>query len=187
MENQATLTLAKELISRPSITPDDKGCQELIAQYLEPLGFKAESMKFEEVDNLWISHGSSEHGPCLVFAGHTDVVPTGPAEKWSHPPFQPTLSEGKLFGRGAADMKTSIAAMTQAAHEFVAQFPHHKGKLALLITSDEEGPSIHGTVKVCEVLKDRQERLDYCVVGEPSCSQHLGDTIKNGRRGSLSG
>lgn len=182
-----TLALAEALISRASVTPNDEGCQALISDILVPLGFQAESLRFEDVDNLWIKHTPNPEAkqPVLVFAGHTDVVPVGDESRWTSPPFEPSIRDGMLYGRGAADMKSSIAAMTQAAYEFVSQHPQHKGTLALLITSDEEGPSINGTVKVCDTLRERQEPLDYCVVGEPSSTSKLGDTIKNGRRGSL--
>lgn len=175
--------LACDLINRPSVTPDDYGCQQRLVELLSPVGFKAESMRFAEVDNLWLRRGTEQ--PLLVFAGHTDVVPTGPLERWQTPPFEATVKDGLLYGRGAADMKSSVAAFTLACKEFVQEHPHHKGSIALLITADEEGPSVNGTVKVCEVLQARQESMDYCIVGEPTSSQVFGDTIKNGRRGSL--
>jgi len=181
----ATLELAKALIARKSITPEDAGCQQLIIDRLVPLGFKAEVFRCGEVMNLLIRHGDTK--PLVVLAGHTDVVPPGPIEKWSSDPFEPTIREGKLFGRGAADMKTSIAAFVTAAERFIAQHPAHSGSLALLITSDEEGPSVDGTARVVEALKARGETIDYCVVGEPSSARVFGDTIKNGRRGSLTG
>ncbi|MFV9473529.1 succinyl-diaminopimelate desuccinylase [Advenella sp. RU8] len=183
--NTNVLALTKDLISRASVTPQDLNCQDLIASHLAPLGFKAEKMRFEEVDNLWLRRGTTS--PVLVFAGHTDVVPTGPLEKWDTDPFTPTEKNGILYGRGAADMKSSIAAFVVAAKEFVLAHPDHKGSIALLITSDEEGPSINGTVKVCDALKARHETLDYCIVGEPTSGSQLGDVVKNGRRGSLNG
>ena len=185
MASSAVLQLTKDLLSRPSITPDDAGCQTALAERLEPLGFSAETLVFEEVTNLWIRKGNAR--PCVVFAGHTDVVPTGPLEKWASDPFTPTERDGVLYARGAADMKSSIAAFAVAAEEFVQAHPDHSGSIAMLITSDEEGPSINGTVKVCEALKARNEVFDYCLVGEPTSVSALGDTVKNGRRGSLSG
>jgi len=180
-----TLQLARELIRRPSVTPQDAGCQELLAERLERLGFRIESMPFGEVKNLWARKG--EAAPLFCFAGHTDVVPPGPEEAWTSPPFEPTLRDGHLFGRGAADMKGSLAAMLTATERFLARFPDHRGSLAWLITSDEEGVAVDGTVKVVEALQARGERIDWCLVGEPSSSVELGDTIKNGRRGSLNG
>lgn len=186
-----TVRLLEELIARPSVTPSDEGCQRLIAQRLVPLGFRCEHLSFGPdtfpVDNLWAVHDSGRPGPTLVFAGHTDVVPPGPLTHWSSDPFVPTYRDGKLFGRGAADMKTSLAAMVVAAESFVQAHADHPGRLALLLTSDEEGPSVDGTVKVIQTLKARGEQLDYCIVGEPTCVSRLGDMIKNGRRGSLSG
>lgn len=182
MKNE-TLELAKALIARKSVTPADEGCQQMIIDRLVPLGFKAETIRHGDVTNLWIRHGTAK--PLVVLAGHTDVVPSGPLEKWHSDPFVPTIRDGKLFGRGAADMKTSIAAFVTAAERFVAAHPDHAGSLALLITSDEEGPSVDGTVKVVEELKRRGETIDYCIVGEPSSAEVFGDTIKNGRRGSL--
>ncbi len=184
MKNE-TLELAKALIARKSVTPADEGCQQLIIERLVPLGFKAETFSIGGVTNLWIRHGAVK--PLVVLAGHTDVVPSGPLEKWQSDPFVPTIRDGKLFGRGAADMKTSIAAFVIAAERFVAAHPGHPGSLALLITSDEEGPSVDGTVRVVEELKRRGETIDYCIVGEPSSVEVFGDTIKNGRRGSLTG
>jgi succinyl-diaminopimelate desuccinylase len=181
----ATFALARELISRSSVTPNDAGCQEVLRQHLVRLGFKAESMRFGNVDNLWIRRG--EKAPLVCFAGHTDVVPTGPLEQWKSDPFQPDVRDGLLFGRGAADMKSSIAAFVTAAERFVTGHPDHPGSIALLITSDEEGIATHGTVKVVETLKARGETIDYCIVGEPSSVHRLADTMKNGRRGSLSG
>lgn len=181
----AVLALARELISRSSVTPADDGCQALLTRRLEALGFRCESMVHGDVANLWARRGTN--GPLLVFAGHTDVVPPGPAERWLSPPFEPTERDGRLYGRGAADMKSSIAAFVVAVEEFVAARPDHRGSIALLITSDEEGPAVDGTVRVCEALAARGEQLDYCIVGEPTSVDALGDTIKNGRRGSLSG
>lgn len=181
----AVLDLARALIARPSVTPQDHGCQALLAERLEAAGFRCETMQFGEVTNLWARRGNQ--GPVLVFAGHTDVVPAGPLERWDSDPFTPVIRGGRLYGRGASDMKTSIAAFVVAAEEFVAAHPDHAGSIALLITSDEEGPAVNGTVKVCEVLAARGETLDYCIVGEPTSVEQLGDTVKNGRRGSLSG
>ncbi len=180
-----TLKLTRQLIALRSVTPDDAGCQPLLAQRLEQAGFQIEHLRFGEVDNLWARRGNT--APLLCFAGHTDVVPTGPMEQWSSDPFTPAIRNGCLYGRGAADMKASLAAFITAIEAFIAQHPQHKGSIALLITSDEEGPAVNGTVKVVEALKARNETLDYCIVGEPTCVNHLGDTIKNGRRGSLSG
>lgn len=185
MSDSPVLALTKDLISRSSVTPADEGCQAALAARLSACGFSCETMVFGEVTNLWARRGTE--GPVVVFAGHTDVVPTGPLERWDSPPFVPTEREGLLYGRGAADMKSSIAAFAVAAEEFVAAHPDHQGSIALLITSDEEGPSTHGTVKVCQALQARGETLDYCIVGEPTSVNHLGDTVKNGRRGSLSG
>lgn len=180
-----TLKLAEQLISRQSVTPEDAGCQDVIVQHLEAAGFKTERMRFEDVDNIWVRRGDKE--PLYAFAGHTDVVPTGPAEQWQSPPFEPTYRDGYLYGRGAADMKGSLAAMVTACERFVANHPDHKGSIALLITSDEEGPSVNGTAKVIKALEARNEKIRACVVGEPSSSQQVGDVIKNGRRGSLNG
>lgn len=185
INSPTVLELAIDLINRPSVTPDDHACQQRLTEILNPVGFNAEAMPFDEVENLWLRRGNL--APLVVFAGHTDVVPSGPAERWNTPPFTPTVQDGILYGRGAADMKSSVAAFTLACKEFVQEHPDHKGSIALLITSDEEGPSINGTVKVCEVLKGRQESIDYCIVGEPTSSKVFGDTIKNGRRGSLNG
>ena len=186
-----TLQLLEALIARRSITPTDAGCQALIAKQLEPLGFSCESIESGpehfRVSNLWALRRGSGAGPTLVFAGHTDVVPTGPLELWASDPFVPTHRDGLLYGRGAADMKTSIAAMVIAVEEFVAAHPAPSGSIALLITSDEEGPALDGTVKVCEVLAARGQQLDCCIVGEPTSVNVLGDMLKNGRRGSLSG
>ncbi len=180
-----TLELAKDLIARQSLTPEDAGCQEVMIKRLQPLGFRIERMRFGNVDNFYARRGDS--GPLLVFAGHTDVVPTGPVDKWHTPPFEPTIKEGMLYGRGAADMKTSCAAFITAIEDFIADHPDHAGSIGLLITSDEEGIAINGTVKVVEALKARNEHFDYCIVGEPTSNKVVGDMIKNGRRGSLSG
>src|SRR5437763_8006045 len=180
----AALELARELIARRSVTPQDGGCQELLARRLERAGFRCEPMRFGPVDNLWARRGDAH--PVVCFAGHTDVVPTGPLGEWHSDPFVPTLRDGKLYGRGAADMKSSIAAFVVAAERFVAERPKHSGSIALLITSDEEGPAVDGTVRVVERLKARNELIDYCIVGEPSSVDTLGDMLKNGRRGSLS-
>lgn len=186
-----TLMLLEQLISRPSVTPDDAGCQALIASRLTPLGFECTDLpkgpSDAVVSNLWAVRQGSGEGPTLVLAGHTDVVPTGPLDKWTSPPFTPTHRDGRLYGRGAADMKASVAAMVVAVEEFVAAHPSHRGRIAFLLTSDEEGPSVDGTVKVCEWLQARGERLDACIVGEPTSVDRLGDMVKNGRRGSLSG
>jgi len=178
-----TLNLAKELISRQSVTPEDAGCQSILARRLEALGFSIDQLRFGEVDNLWARRGSE--GPLFVFAGHTDVVPTGPESEWRHPPFSPTEENGLLYGRGAADMKGSLAAMITATERFIAQHPDHHGSIGYLITSDEEGPAIEGTVKVVEWLQARNEAIDWCLVGEPTGSDKVADVIKNGRRGSL--
>lgn len=180
-----TLNLAIDLLARRSNTPEDAGCQALMISRLEPLGFKIERMRFGNVDNLYARRGTS--GPLLVFAGHTDVVPTGPLEKWHTPPFEPTIKEGMLYARGAADMKTSLAAFITSIEEFIAAHPYHAGSIGLLITSDEEGVAVDGTVKVVEALRARGEFIDYCIVGEPTSNKVVGDMIKNGRRGSLSG
>lgn len=180
-----TLKLACDLIARPSVTPDDAGCQALMAERLAAIGFRIESMPFGDVTNLWARRGDT--GPVLCFAGHTDVVPTGPLDQWTSDPFTPTIRDGWLFGRGASDMKGSLAAMVTAVEAFVAAHPDHHGSIALLITSDEEGPAVDGTVKVIERLEARGEKIDYALVCEPSSTAQLGDTIKNGRRGSLSG
>ena len=183
--NDSTIQLALDLISRDSVTPEDKGCQPLMSQRLEKLGFNIENLRFEDVDNFWARKNTD--GPLLVFAGHTDVVPTGPVEKWDVHPFKPEIKDGILYGRGAADMKGSLAAMVTACESFIAEHPDHKGSIGFLITSDEEGPSINGTVKVVEHLEARNEKIDMCLVGEPSSTNKLGDVVKNGRRGSLSG
>jgi len=178
-----TLELACDLIQRPSVTPDDQGCQQLLATRLEPLGFQIEHLRFGDVDNLWARHGSD--GPLFVFAGHTDVVPTGPPEEWTSDPFRPDIRDGDLYGRGAADMKGSIAAMVTACERFLAAHDGHAGSIGFLITSDEEGPAVDGTVKVVEQLAGRGVHIDWCLVGEPTSQQQLGDMIKIGRRGSL--
>ncbi|MDQ1363439.1 MAG: succinyl-diaminopimelate desuccinylase [Pseudomonadota bacterium] len=180
-----TLDIAIELISKPSVTPEDHNCQNIMAKRLQTLGFNNEHLRFEDVDNLWSRRGKS--APLFVFAGHTDVVPTGPLAKWSSDPFRPEIRNGNLYGRGAADMKGSIAAMMTATERFIAKHPNHKGSIAFLITSDEEGPSVNGTVKVVEHLQQCNEKIDWCLVGEPSSDHKLGDVVKNGRRGSLSG
>ena len=180
-----TLTLAQALIARPSITPDDAGCQELMIRRLEAIGFSVERMRFGRVDNFWARRGAGV--PLLAFAGHTDVVPTGPRSQWTSDPFTPTIRNGYLYGRGAADMKGSLAAMIIACERFVAQHPRHNGSIAFLITSDEEGVAVDGTAKVVETLQARGERIDSCLIGEPPGEQHVGDVVKNGRRGSLSG
>jgi succinyl-diaminopimelate desuccinylase len=180
-----TLDIAIELISRPSLSPFDAGCQALIAERLQAIGFTSKHLRFGEVDNLWARRGAA--APLFVFAGHTDVVPTGPENHWQFPPFTPTLHQGFLYGRGAADMKSSIAAMVTACERFIAEHPQHKGSIAFLITSDEEGPAVDGTVKVINDLQAKGEKIDWCLVGEPSSTERLGDMIKNGRRGSLNG
>jgi len=182
---ESPLELAKSLIARRSVTPDDDGCQALLARRLEALGFACEHIRCGEVSNLWARRGSAR--PLFCFAGHTDVVPPGPLAQWQTDPFAPTIRDGRLYGRGAADMKSSIAAFVVALEAFVKERPAHRGSISLLITSDEEGPSVDGTARVVEQLKQRGERLDYCLVGEPSSVAVLGDMIKNGRRGSLSG
>jgi succinyl-diaminopimelate desuccinylase len=185
MLDSPTLSLAKELIARSSITPEDAGCQQLLAGRLQKLGFHTEHLRFGKVDNLWARRG--DKAPLFVFAGHTDVVPTGPLAQWRSNPFEPTVRDGRLYGRGAADMKGSLAAMVVATEEFLQQHPRHRGSIGFLLTSDEEGPALDGTVKVIEHLRSRGERIDWCLVGEPTCTDNVGDTIKNGRRGSLSG
>ncbi|MHB1100776.1 MAG: succinyl-diaminopimelate desuccinylase [Burkholderiales bacterium] len=180
-----TLELAKALIARRSMTPDDAGCQEILTDRLEKLGFRVERMRFGNVDNFWARKG--ETSPVICFAGHTDVVPSGPVASWKSDPFVPEIRDGMLFGRGAADMKTSLAAFVTAIESFLEHHPDHDGSIALLITSDEEGIAVDGTVRVVDALKARNELLDYCIVGEPTCASKFGDTLKNGRRGSLSG
>ncbi|HEV2333089.1 MAG TPA: succinyl-diaminopimelate desuccinylase [Gammaproteobacteria bacterium] len=181
----AVLELTKELVARRSLTPEDAGCQRLMAGRLGKLGFEAEHLRFGEVDNLWARRGKT--GPLLVFAGHTDVVPSGPVEQWGSEPFTPTLRDGRLYGRGTADMKGGLAAMLVAVERYLAAGAKPKGSIAFLITSDEEGPSVDGTVKVVEWLQKRGEKMDWCVLGEPSCLERFGDTLRNGRRGSLTG
>jgi succinyl-diaminopimelate desuccinylase len=185
MPETSALELARELIGRRSITPEDGGCQELIARRLAASGFKSEPMNFGDVSNLWARRGSA--APLVCFAGHTDVVPTGPLAEWHSDPFVPTVRDGKLYGRGAADMKSSIAAFVVATEMFLQERPRHSGSIALLLTSDEEGPAVDGTVRVVEALKARGEKVDYCIVGEPTSVDVLGDMAKIGRRGSLSG
>ena len=180
-----TLELAKQLIARKSLTPLDDGCLEIIGKRLAVLDFNLEKMRHSEVDNLWVRRG--DNGPVVCFAGHTDVVPTGPVNKWDSDPFTPTIRDGMLYGRGAADMKGSLAAFITAIEKFVAAHPEHPGSIALLLTSDEEGVAVDGTVRVVEALQERGETIDYCIVGEPTSVEKCGDTIKNGRRGSLSG
>ena len=183
MTDSRTIELAKALIEKESVTPDDAQCQDLMADILKPIGFNIEIMEFEDVVNMWARKGTEK--PHLCFAGHTDVVPTGPEENWTYPPFEPTIVDGMLYGRGAADMKGSVAAFLTATERFIAKHPDHKGSISYLITSDEEGPSINGTVKVIETLEARNEKIDMCIVGEPSSTTECGDVIKNGRRGSL--
>ena len=183
MSDSRTLELAKALIEKESVTPDDAQCQELMTGILAPIGFNIETMWFAEVLNTWARKGTEQ--PLVCFAGHTDVVPTGPHENWTYPPFEPTIVDGMLYGRGAADMKGSIAAFLSATERFITKHPNHKGSIAYLITADEEGPSVNGTVKVIETLEARNEKIDMCIVGEPSSTTECGDVIKNGRRGSL--
>jgi succinyl-diaminopimelate desuccinylase len=185
MHTPDTLELTQQLIARASVTPVDGGCQQLMTTRLTAAGFTIEKLDFGNVENFWATHGSGE--PVLCFAGHTDVVPTGPLEEWRTGPFQPTIVAGRLYGRGAADMKSGLAAMVTAAEAFVRERPDHKGKIAFLITSDEEGPSVDGTKRVVELFRERGERIDWCIVGEPSSEKVPGDTIKIGRRGSYSG
>ena len=179
------LDLAKQLIARPSVTPQDAGCQHLLAERLTALGFDCESLRFGEVDNLWARYGKA--APLMVFAGHTDVVPTGPVSQWTSPPFQPEIRQDNLYGRGASDMKAALAAMIIATEKFLGATPQFKGSLGFLLTSDEEGPATNGTVKVLETLLQRGEKIDYCLIGEPSSDKHVGDQIRVGRRGSLHG
>ncbi|WOE32853.1 MULTISPECIES: succinyl-diaminopimelate desuccinylase [unclassified Acinetobacter] len=183
MTQSATLELSLELLRQPSVTPIDHTCQEIMANRLAKIGFNIEHMRFDDVDNLWARKGNTD--PVFCFAGHTDVVPTGQLEAWNSDPFIPEIRDGKLYGRGSADMKTALAAMVVASERFVQKHPDHKGSIAFLITSDEEGPSINGTVKVIETLEARQEKMTWCLVGEPSSTHQLGDIVKNGRRGSL--
>jgi len=180
-----TIELAKQLIARRSVTPEDAGCQDIMIARLTALGFVVEKLPFGEVTNFWARRGTEN--PIYAFAGHTDVVPTGPEKQWQHPPFEPTIDDGFLYGRGACDMKGSLAAMVTACERFIAAHPDHKGSIAFLITSDEEGPAVDGTVKVVEWLESRGEKMQGCVVGEPSSLQTVGDVVKNGRRGSLGG
>jgi len=177
--------LTCELIRRASVTPDDAGCQALIAARLERAGFAIERLRFGEVDNLWATHGAG--APVFVFLGHTDVVPTGPVEAWSSPPFEPVVRDGRLYGRGAADMKSGVAAMVVAIEDFVREHPDHRGTIALLLTSDEEGAAIDGVRRIADLFRERRQRIDACVVGEPSSKARLGDLIRIGRRGSLTG
>jgi succinyl-diaminopimelate desuccinylase len=174
-----------ELVSRPSVTPKDEGCQDYMSAILEPLGFERENLVFHDTTNMWSRRGTQ--APLFCFAGHTDVVPTGPSNKWKYPPFEPTIEDGFIYGRGTADMKGSLAAMLCATEQFVKDYPQHKGSIAYLITSDEEGPFINGTTRVIDTLEERNEKIDYCIVGEPSSTERTGDVIKNGRRGSLTG
>ena len=178
-----TLELSQQLIQKPSVTPNDEGCLDLLSQRLSASGFNTELLPFGEVSNAWIRKGNE--GPLFVFAGHTDVVPTGPEQQWTYPPFSATVKDGLLHGRGSADMKTGIAAMVVACEEFIQENPDHKGSIAFLLTSDEEGPAVNGTVKVVEHLQKNDVQIDYCLVGEPSSTEQVGDIIKNGRRGSL--
>ena len=181
----SAIELAKQLIACRSVTPDDAGCIDILTGLLQPLGFACEKLSHGGVDNLWARRGTAS--PLVCFAGHTDVVPTGPLEEWHSDPFVPTVRDGVLYGRGASDMKSSLAAFVAAIADFIAQHPDHPGSLAVLFTSDEEGPAVDGTVRVCEELKARGEKMDFCIIGEPTAVNKLGDMIKNGRRGSLSG
>ncbi|MDA8692108.1 succinyl-diaminopimelate desuccinylase [Candidatus Pseudothioglobus singularis] len=180
-----TLELAKSLISKPSITPDDHGCQAIMIDRLNKIGFEIYPLKFGDVDNFWAVHGDS--GPLFAFAGHTDVVPAGDENAWNTKPFEPTIKDGYLYGRGAADMKGGLASMVTATEKFIKENPNHKGRIAFLITSDEEGIAVNGTVKVMDYLKANDQKIDYCLLGEPSSTSSTGDVIKNGRRGSLNG
>jgi succinyl-diaminopimelate desuccinylase len=180
-----TLELAKSLISKPSITPDDLGCQAIMIDRLKKIGFEIYPLKFGDVDNFWAVHGDS--GPLFAFAGHTDVVPAGDENAWNTKPFEPTIKDGYLYGRGAADMKGGLASMVTATEKFIKENPNHKGRIAFLITSDEEGVAVNGTVKVMDYLKANEQNIDYCLLGEPSSTSSAGDVIKNGRRGSLNG
>jgi succinyl-diaminopimelate desuccinylase len=185
MSDNQTLLLAQDLIARRSVTPEDVGCQEILIRRLQPLGFKIERLQYGQVTNLWARRGDA--APLFVFAGHTDVVPSGPLQHWHSDPFEPSVRDGKLYGRGAADMKSSLAAMVVATEEFLRQNPQHQGSIGFLITSDEEGDATDGTVKVMEHLSKRGEKIDWCLIGEPSSTTRTGDVVKNGRRGSLSG
>ena len=180
-----TLELAKSLISKPSITPDDLGCQAIMIDRLKKIGFEIHPLKFGDVDNFWAVHGDS--GPLFAFAGHTDVVPAGDENAWNTKPFEPTIKDGYLYGRGSADMKGGLASMVTATEKFIKENPNHKGRIAFLITSDEEGVAVNGTVKVMDYLKANEQKIDYCLLGEPSSTSSTGDVIKNGRRGSLNG
>ncbi|WP_250462007.1 succinyl-diaminopimelate desuccinylase [Microbulbifer litoralis] len=180
-----TVKLASDLIRLRSVTPDDAGCMPLMLERLEKIGFQTTHLRRGDTDNFWAERKGNGDGPLFAFAGHTDVVPTGPEENWQHPPFEPVIEDGTLYGRGAADMKGSLAAMVVACEEFVAAHPDHNGRIAFLITSDEEGPAADGTVRVVEWLEERGEKIDCCLVGEPSSTERVGDVIKNGRRGSL--
>lgn len=185
MSDSPVIALAKDFISRISVTPEDAGCQDVMIARLEKLGFEIETMIFEDTTNLWARRGTE--APLFVFAGHTDVVPAGPSEQWHTPPFEPTIIDGYLHGRGAADMKGSLACFIVAIERFLAEHPNHKGSIALLITSDEEGPFINGTTRVVDTLEARNEKIDMCIVGEPSSTHTVGDVVKNGRRGSITG
>ncbi|MCF7504342.1 MULTISPECIES: succinyl-diaminopimelate desuccinylase [Vibrio] len=185
MTDSPTLALAKDLISRQSVTPEDAGCQDLMIERLKALGFEIEVMVFEDTTNFWARRGTE--APLFAFAGHTDVVPAGPVELWDTKPFEPTIVDGFLHGRGAADMKGSLASMVVAVEQFIAKHPDHTGSIGFLITSDEEGPFINGTVRVVEALMARGENIDMCIVGEPSSTEYVGDVVKNGRRGSITG
>ncbi|KPA52671.1 succinyl-diaminopimelate desuccinylase [Photobacterium leiognathi subsp. mandapamensis] len=185
MSDSPVIALAKDLMSRPSVTPEDAGCQDVMIARLKQLGFTIETMVFEDTTNLWARRGTQ--APLFVFAGHTDVVPSGPVEQWHTPPFEPTIIDGYLHGRGAADMKGSLACMIVAIERFIAENPEHNGSIALLITSDEEGPFINGTTRVVDTLEARNEKIDMCIVGEPSSTLNVGDVVKNGRRGSITG
>ncbi len=185
MTDSPVLALAKDLISRQSVTPEDAGCQDVMIERLKALGFDIEVMVFEDTTNFWARRGTK--APLFAFAGHTDVVPAGKLEEWDTPPFEPTIKNGYLFGRGAADMKGSLAAMVVAVERFITEHPNHDGSIGFLITSDEEGPFINGTVRVVEALMERGENIDMCIVGEPSSTEIVGDVVKNGRRGSITG
>ncbi|SJZ33926.1 succinyl-diaminopimelate desuccinylase [Photobacterium toruni] len=185
MSDSPVISLAKDLMHRPSVTPEDAGCQQVMIDRLQALGFIIETMVFEDTTNLWARRGTL--APLFVFAGHTDVVPSGPVEQWHTPPFEPTIIDGYLYGRGAADMKGSLACMVVAIERFIAENPNHNGSIALLITSDEEGPFINGTTRVIDTLEARNEKIDMCIVGEPSSTHVVGDIVKNGRRGSMTG
>ncbi|MEC6813885.1 succinyl-diaminopimelate desuccinylase [Photobacterium toruni] len=185
MSDSPVISLAKDLMHRPSVTPEDAGCQQVMIDRLQALGFIIETMVFEDTTNLWARRGTQ--APLFVFAGHTDVVPSGPVGQWHTPPFEPTIIDGYLYGRGAADMKGSLACMVVAIERFIAENPNHNGSIALLITSDEEGPFINGTTRVIDTLEARNEKIDMCIVGEPSSTHVVGDIVKNGRRGSMTG